>query len=270
MQLRSGDSMNYDYLMLATGSSATLPSRVGTETKQDGMKALQQERQRLKAGHNTVVVGGLAGIELAADAKTQYPDKHVTLVHLIEMLLNAHFGANIHQRVLTELETLGICVILGERLSVSEQTGEVTLSTGEKIPCDCLVCSPPGHKCELANSRTQIKCVGQKPNSNIAPSSVSPSGYIQVCSTLQLADPSMNRVYAGDMIDMDIIKNGRTAFEQAQIVAQNIVRQMNAAGGISAAMVGGCDQIDGGIEQEPDVHERWQCRPDDSNEEPTN
>lgn len=143
VQLRSGDSIDYDYLVLATGSSATLPSRVGTETKQDGMEALQREQQRLKAGHNIVVVGGgPAGIELTADAKTQYPDKQVTLVHSHEMLLNAHFGANMRQRVLTELETLGVCVILGERLSVSE-TGEVTLSTGETIPCDCLVRSSP-------------------------------------------------------------------------------------------------------------------------------
>lgn len=41
VQLRSGDSIDYDYLVLAPGSSATLPSRVGSETKQDGMEALQ-------------------------------------------------------------------------------------------------------------------------------------------------------------------------------------------------------------------------------------
>lgn len=147
-------------------------------------------------------------------------------MHSHETLLNAHFGASMRQHVLTELETLGVCVILGERLSMSE-TGEVTLSTGEKIPCDCLVCSSPEPKCKLADNRAQIKCVGQKPNSNILPSSVSPLGYVQVHPTLQLADLSMDRVYAaGDTIDMDIIENGRTAFEQAQVVAQNIVRQI--------------------------------------------
>lgn len=58
-------------------------------------------------------------------------------------------------------------------------------------------------------------------------SSVSPSGHIQVRPSLQLADPSLGSVYAaGDIIDRDIIKNGRAAIEQAQIVAQNIVRQI--------------------------------------------
>lgn len=73
----------------------------------------------------------------------------------------------------------------------------------------------------------QVKCIGQKPNSNLLSFSVSPSGHIQVRPTLQLADPPTNNVYAaGDIIDRDIIKNGRAAIEQAQIVAKNIVRQI--------------------------------------------
>lgn len=37
----------------------------------------------------------------------------------------------------------------------------------------------------------------------------------------------MDNVYAaGDIVDKDIIKNGRAAIEQAQIVAQNIVQQI--------------------------------------------
>lgn len=143
VQLRSGESIDYDYLVLATGSSAKLPSRVGAESKPDGMEAMQNEQQHLKDNHDIVVVGGgPAGIELAADVKTEYPDKQVTLVHSHGTLLNAHFGANLRQRVLTEVETLGVRVILGERASESEDKREVILSSGERIPCDCLVCVP--------------------------------------------------------------------------------------------------------------------------------
>jgi len=59
---------------------------------------------------------------------------------------------------------------------------------------------------------------------------------------LQLADPSLGNVYAaGDIIDRDIIKNGRAAIEQAQIVAQTTVRQIREkpAGYISITVVGG-------------------------------
>lgn len=143
VQLRSGESIDYDYLVLATGSSAKLPSRVGAESKADGLQAMQDEQKKLKDSHHVIVIGGgPAGIELAADVKTESPDKQVTLVHSHGTLLNAHFGINIRQRVLAEIETLGVRVILGERASESEDKKEVILSSGERIPCDYLVRIP--------------------------------------------------------------------------------------------------------------------------------
>lgn len=101
----------------------------------------------MREGHDVVVIGGgPAGIELAADVKTENPEKNVTLIHSHGALLNGHFGTDMRQRVLNELETLGVQVILGERPSASDATTELTLSTGEKIPCDCLVCCFPGNK----------------------------------------------------------------------------------------------------------------------------
>lgn len=75
----------------------------------------------------------------------------------------------------------------------------------------------------------QIKCIGQKPNSGLiaelSPSSISESGYIKVLPTLQIADEAHGNIYAiGDVADTGSIKNGRAAVEQAQFVAENIVR----------------------------------------------
>lgn len=43
--------------------------------------------------------------------------------------------------------------------------------------------------------------------------------------TLQLADSKYSNVFAaGDVVDINEARNGRSAVEQAQIVAQNIVR----------------------------------------------
>lgn len=75
----------------------------------------------------------------------------------------------------------------------------------------------------------QVVCVGQKPNSSLlrflAPSALSQSGHISVERSLQVADSSYPRIYvAGDLIGNFVIKNARCAFEQAQVVAQNIVR----------------------------------------------
>lgn len=80
----------------------------------------------------------------------------------------------------------------------------------------------------MTNLDIQIKCVGQKPNSNllteISPSSISPSGHIKVLPTLQIADPTYRNIFAiGDVTDAPI-KNGRSAVEQGQFVSKNIVR----------------------------------------------
>ena len=79
----------------------------------------------------------------------------------------------------------------------------------------------------------QVKCVGQRPNSKLIQAlsleSISETGHVKVRPTLQLADTSLNHIYAaGDVVDMDNIKNGRAAVQQAQSVAQNIVRSIKS------------------------------------------
>lgn len=78
-----------------------------------------------------------------------------------------------------------------------------------------------------------MKCVGQSPNSKLiqalSPESISETGHVKVRPTLQLSDTSFKNIYAaGDIVDMDNIKNGRAAVEQAQAVAQNIVRSIKS------------------------------------------
>ena len=79
----------------------------------------------------------------------------------------------------------------------------------------------------------QVKCVGQHPNSELiqalSPESISETGHVKVRPTLQISDMSLNHIYAaGDVVDMDNIKNGRAAVQQAQSVAHNIVRSIRS------------------------------------------
>ena len=56
--------------------------------------------------------------------------------------------------------------------------------------------------------------------------SFTPSGHLRVQDTLQVQDAQHTNVYAaGDVID-EVIKNGRSAMEQGQAVAQNILRSI--------------------------------------------
>ncbi|EED20630.1 disulfide oxidoreductase, putative [Talaromyces stipitatus ATCC 10500] len=213
ISLQSGVMLNYEFLVLATGSHAGPPSRFDVNEKSDGIKALQTLQSDIRDAKDLVVVGGgAAGIELAADAKTVHPQKNVTLVHSRKTLLNK-FGKKLHDAALEALEEMGVRVTLGERIKNHvENEGVVVLGSGTAIPCDFLV-----------------RCTGQKAASDIiaklCPHIVSPSGgHVKVKSTLQIADNRFNNIYAaGDVIEYPCPKNGHSATLQAEVVSNNIL-----------------------------------------------
>ncbi|KAJ5689796.1 hypothetical protein N7462_004188 [Penicillium macrosclerotiorum] len=215
VQLASGEYIAYEYLVLATGASASLPSRVSQTDKINGMEAIGKQRQALERAQDIVIVGGgAAGIELAADAKVQFPQKNVTLIHSGRTLLHKGFGVKIQHSIRQEIEALGVTLVLGERPALPDDattSGVITLAGGEVIHFDCL-----------------IKCIGQKPNSKLlhflSPGAFTASGHIRVKPSLAVEDDSFHHIYAaGDVIDTGAAKNGRSAIEQGSYVARNIV-----------------------------------------------
>lgn len=140
ISLQSGEKLGYEYLVMATGSRAGAPSRLNTNEKEDGMDILRGLQGRICDANDFVVVGGgAAGVELASDAKGQYPQKNVTLIHSRKTLLN-NFGTKLHDAALQALEGMGVRVVLGERVGPhAEGDLSVSLGSGEVIPCDLLV-----------------------------------------------------------------------------------------------------------------------------------
>ncbi|KAK8131558.1 FAD/NAD(P)-binding domain-containing protein [Apiospora sp. TS-2023a] len=212
----SQEQIPYAFLVIATGSGAAdgLPSRVAADTKADGMALLQDMQCNIKqAQHLVVVGGGAAGVELAADAKQRYPEKHVTLVHSRKAVMH-RFGPELQAAALQGLEDLGVEVVLQERTTSSSIVeGQVTLQSGRRIECDFLV-----------------NCTGQKPSSSImaglAPEVISPTGTIRVKPTLQIQDEKLPNVYVcGDVAEVGIDNpNARSAMRQGMVVGLNVVR----------------------------------------------
>lgn len=142
VELETGEQVAFAYLLIATGSSASAPSRLTSHDKTNAMQELRDLQNRIKTAQNILVLGGgPAGIEIAADAKAQYPEKTVTLAHSRPTLLNSKFGSRLHSVTVEKLNALGVDLILGERLKILDEQsfGEVELTSGEKIPYDCLV-----------------------------------------------------------------------------------------------------------------------------------
>jgi apoptosis-inducing factor 2 len=242
VMLRSGQAIPYEYLIIATGSTVAngLPSRPGVESKTEGMELLKAMQARIKAAARIVVAGGGAvGVELATDAKDQYPEKSVTLVHSRPAVMH-RFGPGLQNAAMDALQALGVDVILGERVDGESADGNfIMLGSGRRIECDCFVWPlesrrvfriqdigwiPYWHECA-----GQINCTGQKPESglvaDVAPNAITPSGRIRVKPTLEIDDVSLPNVFVcGDVADTkDVNPNSRVAARQAEISADNVV-----------------------------------------------
>lgn len=138
----SDEVVPFEYLVIATGAAVKsgLPSRVNNTEKKQGMELLREMQNRIEAANTVVVVGGgAAGVEVATDAKSLYPKKHIILVHSRAAVMH-RFGKRLQEAALEGLQRLEVEVILEDRVTEEDDAaGMVTLRSGRKIQCDYFV-----------------------------------------------------------------------------------------------------------------------------------
>jgi len=117
--LSNGESLEYDYLIIATGTTGPFPSKAAVDTdKQSAInqyKALQEEIANAK--RIVVIGGGAAGVEVAGDIKEDFVDKDVTIIHPRDALVNECVNESFQITIKNRLKTLGVNLILGERVT---------------------------------------------------------------------------------------------------------------------------------------------------------
>ncbi|KAF4955423.1 hypothetical protein FSARC_11855 [Fusarium sarcochroum] len=225
VHLKSGKTIPYTYVVIATGATQRPPARVIASDKTEAQAELRSTQGAIKAASKVAVIGaGAVGVELAADIKGYYPDKLVTLIHSRGTLLPRFPG--VHRHVLAALQALGVDVLLGERPQLpstkdnfedeleQDKRQTISFSDGRSIDYDLI-----------------IPCTGQSPNSgllqDIEPDAISNStGRILTQPTLQVSSKSghATRLFAfGDVAETGGALMARSAWYQAQIVRQNIL-----------------------------------------------
>jgi thioredoxin reductase len=139
VMLKSGEKLEYAYLVITTGTSSALPSKVASTESGSAQKELRGMQDRIAAaGRIAVVGGGAVGVELASDIKDFYPDKDVTLIHSRERLLPT-FGEKLHTHVLKRLEEMGITVLLNERPTIPTDSTVLKFHEGQEKTFDLIV-----------------------------------------------------------------------------------------------------------------------------------
>lgn len=215
-------SIPYTHLIYALGSHLPDPLRTVARTKPQGMHWMSDVQGQIKNAQRIVLVGGGAlGVEFATDIKSVYPDKDVILIHSRQRLL-PNFDERIHEIAKARLEELGVKLVLGERLALTEgcPQGSTTAldpdpehEAGQdssrpkpiRRPSDALhsglkrVRTTGGKEfiCDLL-----MLCTGQQPNSGLM-ASLSPTSVdihtrlVRVQPTLQVALPPPEEAVPG-------------------------------------------------------------------------
>ncbi|MGF7237291.1 MAG: nitrite reductase large subunit NirB [Frankia sp.] len=146
-----GTAVNYDKLIIATGSRAFIPPITGVY-RPDGrltpgvfaFRTIDDCRQMIAAaqGHRAAVVigGGLLGLEAARGLQNHSLDVH--LLHAAPTLMNAQLDAEAGQILRRGVEALGITVHTLARTTAvlgDDAVSGVTLADGTHIPADMVV-----------------------------------------------------------------------------------------------------------------------------------
>lgn len=140
-----GGVYEYDKLLVATGSDPFIIPVPGAD--KDGVvtfRDLDDVERMLKAaekgGHAVVIGGGLLGLEAAVGLKANGMD--VTVVHLMDTLMERQLDEAAGYLLATELESRGITVLTGANTKAILGNGKVQglqLEDGRKLDADLVV-----------------------------------------------------------------------------------------------------------------------------------
>ncbi|XP_033637576.1 apoptosis-inducing factor 2-like [Asterias rubens] len=222
--LSGGESIFYDYLIIATGSQGPFPGNVeGGEDTDVYVAQYIAMLQKVKSASEIVVIGGGAvGLEMAGEIATDFPHKSVTVVHSRDYLVEGvELRPKFREGVRKQLAAKGVKLVLGEKVTNIDD-----------IPRD------GSSKCTLkTNKGTEIEadlaivCIGQPCNSSAYATSLETNtterGYLRVNDHLQVE--GFTDVFAlGDCSESGSPKMAYVAGQQGELVAANI---LSIAGG---------------------------------------
>jgi apoptosis-inducing factor 2 len=213
--LGSGETVDADYIVLATGSTYPFPAKSGAETAAEAHDKVRAAHAALAAANRVLLIGaGPVGIELAGEIKSVWPDKQVTLLDAADDVLGARFRAKVKAEVRRQLAEIGVGLMLSSPLREPPPAAPGELSTftvrtqaGEELTADIW-----------------FRCYGVSPVSEYLAGDLAtarrPDGFIEVTPQLQVI--GQDRVFAvGDVSSADH-KMAGIASRQAQLVAANI------------------------------------------------
>lgn len=145
--LQDGEQIQFDKLILATGSNPIVPTFIEGHNLENVFPIIKSEAyladllKKLKSVQNVAVIGGgFIGVEFAE--QLQKNGKNVTLIEIADQILWQAFDQSICQMAADDMVAHGIAVKTGKKVSKllgSKQVECVELTNGEIIPADAVI-----------------------------------------------------------------------------------------------------------------------------------
>ncbi|MET8676826.1 FAD-dependent oxidoreductase [Streptomyces sp. NPDC004647] len=217
--LESGERVDADYVVLATGSAYAYPAKPVSDTVSEALKDFRRTHKEVLDADRVLILGaGPVGLELAGEIKEIWPDKQVTIVDPIVELLPG-FKPEVVEDLHQQLDELGVELRLGTSLKAlpstePNRTGtfKVTTDAGDEITADIW-----------------FRAFGVDINSGYLAdgrlTTLTPQGQVPVTEKLNV--DGHEHVYAvGDITDVAETKMAGYAMQHAEVVAKNILAQI--------------------------------------------
>ncbi|KAJ8248472.1 hypothetical protein GJAV_G00242380 [Gymnothorax javanicus] len=221
--LEEGEEIHYSHLILCTGTDGPFPGKFNALA--DYHTAIQKYEElvmEIQAASSVVVIGGgSTGVEMAAEIKTDYPDKKVVLVHSRIALADVELLPSVRQQAKEVLLEMGVELVLGHKVSnlselefnVTRKNMRVVTDKGTELITDLVVC-----------------CTGSKINSAAYSSSLADclakNGALKV--TPQMRVEGFENIYAvGDCADVKEPKMAYHAGLHAGVAVTNIINSIS-------------------------------------------
>jgi len=212
----SGERIDADYIVLATGSTYPFPAKPDLTDSGAAKAKLRATTATLEDANSVLILGaGPAGIELAGEIATRWPDKSVTIVDRGETILAGGLPEELRTEIRNQLDGLGVTLVLGTSLSEQppSEPGEAktfTVSTLSGVDVEADI---------------WFRCYGVVPVSDYLTDTLASArqddGHLSVTEHLRVE--GSETVFAiGDVTAVPEAKMAKAAEQHADVVAVNL------------------------------------------------
>ncbi|KAI8323086.1 FAD/NAD(P)-binding domain-containing protein, partial [Martensiomyces pterosporus] len=229
--LRDGRKMDFDSLLVATGSVYPPPCKVDMTSHIQGKAEMYMFAEKVRTANAVLIIGGgPTGVGLAAEIATVYPQKTVILIHAGPRLLSSESNSkSMSRKAHKKLKAMGVKIILNERVNIPDNE-----PLTYRIECRWLKTS----KGRMIFSDLQFLCNGITFNTSLM-DTLDPvfknniidteTGQIRVLPTMQINHPELPWIFsAGDVCNTPGEKQAYRADSQGTHVAKCMAKMAQA------------------------------------------